>query len=136
MCDYSITVEKTRPAVVGDKLTVERFGASKGFAPQGAGEPVAVCLRPGTEIAFDKPVGYADYGLAKPFVQTGHTTAIFRQVNKDQPLMHHDVLEFPDGSCAFLAHLHLAQRSTVLQLPAEPKNEAEEVAQRSVEAVG
>jgi hypothetical protein len=26
-----------------------------------------------------------------------HRTAIFRQVNKDQPRVHHDALEFPDG---------------------------------------
>ena len=29
-----------------------------------------------------------------------HKTAIFRQVNKDAPRVHHDALEFPDGkSC-------------------------------------
>jgi hypothetical protein len=26
-----------------------------------------------------------------------HTTAIFRQINKDHPHTHHDALEFPDG---------------------------------------
>jgi len=26
-----------------------------------------------------------------------YTTAIFRQVNKEDPRIHHDALEFPDG---------------------------------------
>jgi hypothetical protein len=44
--------------------------------------------------------------------------AKFRQVNKNQPNVHHDALEFPDGKIVRLAQLCESQRATVLQLPA------------------
>jgi hypothetical protein len=57
MCDYSLHFVATRPAKVRDKLVTTRFRESytRGFAA--VGEPnVAVCLLPGTEIAFDREV--------------------------------------------------------------------------------
>ena len=57
MCDYSLHNVATRPAQIEDKLITTRFSNSitRGFAA--VGEPhVAVCLLPGTEIAFDKNV--------------------------------------------------------------------------------
>ena len=138
MCDYSITASKTRDAEVGDKLIVTYFGSSKGFAPQGDGT-TAVCLRPGTELAFDSPVAYCDYHTLRPEgpnIRSEHRTAIFRQVHKDIKNTHHDMLEFPDGSTATLSLLHQGQTGTVLQLPAEPKNEAEVAEQKRVEYAG
>ena len=44
--------------------------------------------------------------------------ARFRQINLDEPTMHHDALEFPDGDIALLTELREGQRATVLQLPA------------------
>ena len=55
MCDYSLDLVVSRPAKVGDKLVTTKFQDSltRGFAA--IGEPnVAVCLLPGTEIAFEK----------------------------------------------------------------------------------
>jgi hypothetical protein len=63
-------------------------------------------------------------------------TAIFRQVNKDEPRMHHDALEFADGQTVLLTELVEGQEATVLQLPAQPKTPAEETAQRRVTYVG
>ena len=57
------------------------------------------------------------------------TTAIFRQVNKDEPHTHHDALEFPDGHFVLLTHLVAGQEATVLQLPAEPATATEVRAQ-------
>src|ERR1700674_3445905 len=59
MCDYSLHQVASRPAKVGDKLVTTRFGRSitRGFAA--VGEPdVAVCLLPGTELAFQEVVRY------------------------------------------------------------------------------
>lgn len=47
-----------------------------------------------------------------------HKTAIFRQINKDNPATHHDALEFPDGQTVLLTYLEDGQQATVLQLPA------------------
>ena len=47
-----------------------------------------------------------------------HKTAIFRQINRNIPVTHHDALEFPDGQIVLLTLLKKHQRATVLQLPA------------------
>src|SRR6202158_2466117 len=54
MCDYSLVNVKSRSAKVGDKLTTRNFGTgTRGFA---APEDVttAVCVLPGTELAFSQ----------------------------------------------------------------------------------
>jgi len=66
----------------------------------------------------------------------GHATAIFRQVNKDEPWKHHDALEFPDGRIVLLTRLSEGQQATVLQLPAQPKTAAEVDAQKRIAYVG
>jgi len=59
MCDYSLNFVASRPAKVGDRLVSTQFRNSitRGFAA--IGEPhVAVCLLPGTELAFENEVAY------------------------------------------------------------------------------
>jgi hypothetical protein len=64
------------------------------------------------------------------------TTAIFRQINKDNPHTHHDALEFPDGQIVLLTDLFEEQQATVLQLPAQPATAAEAATQKRVEFIG
>jgi hypothetical protein len=121
MCDYSLHNVKSRPAKVGDKLTTRKFNTgARGFAaPEDAS--TAVCVLPGTEVAFAKQVRCRPRGLFSWKASTvNHTTAIFRQINKDEPLTHHDALEFPDGQIVLLTDLFEGQEATVLQLPAQP----------------
>ena len=130
MCDYSIIASKSRPARVADKLTTHQFVSSTGF--KAADEiDTAVCLLPGTELAFDENVKLRGCATTYPF-----NTAIFRQGHKDQARMHHDMLEFADGRQVLLTHLELGQTATVLQLPAAPKNNAEKAEQTRAEFVG
>jgi hypothetical protein len=133
MCDFSLQTAIWRPAKVGDKLTTHYFGAgTRGFsAPEDAN--MAVCLLPGTELAFARPVMAVRAGLSFwSKVITGQSVAIFRQINKHKPNVHHDALEFPDGKIVLLTMLHEGQEATVLQLPAAPMNVAEEEAQKRV----
>jgi hypothetical protein len=65
-----------------------------------------------------------------------HTTAIFRQVNNDNPHTHHDALEFPDGKMVLLTQLLEGQEATVLQPPAQPVTAVEVKAQEPVPHVG
>jgi hypothetical protein len=65
-----------------------------------------------------------------------HTTAIFRQINKNEPRTHHDALEFPDGQIVLLTDLSEGQAATVLQLPAQPATPAEAQVQERVAYVG
>ena len=137
MCNYSLHHVKSRPAKVGDKLTTSNFRTgTRGFAaPEDS--TMAVCILPGTELAFSEEVKCAWFRLFGCKAKTiNFRTAIFRQINKDVPRVHHDALEFPDGTCVLLTDLLEGQEATVLQLPAQPKTPAEEAAQRRVVYVG
>ena len=121
MCDYSLHHVATRPAKIEDKLVTTKFNNSitRGFAA--VGEPhVAVCLLPGTEIAFEQNVECEpSFGIGiLPNKKIGQRLARFRQINMDNAVTHHDALEFPDGQVVLLTRLCEGQRATVLQLPA------------------
>jgi hypothetical protein len=129
MCDYSLHHVATRPAKVEDKLVTTKFGHSitRGFSA--IGEPgVAVCLLPGTEIAFEQNVECEPALGILPTRKLGQKVARFRQVNMHQPSVHHDALEFPDGQIVLLTRLCEGQRATVLQLPATARTAASEPA--------
>jgi hypothetical protein len=132
MCDYSLHSVKSRPAKVGDKLTTRNFGTgTRGFAAQ-EDAAVAVCVLPGTELAFAHEVKRVSVSVWPWHRAIEHKTAIFRQINKDKVATHHDALEFPDGRIVLLTYLKEDQEATVLQLPAEPRTVVEVEAQRRV----
>ena len=137
MCDYSLHSVKSRPAKVGDKLTTRNFNTgTRGFAAS-EDASMAVCVLPGTELAFTRPVSYRPRGLLGWRAGiVNQTTAIFRQINKDELHTHHDALEFPDGRVVLLTDLFEHQQATVLQLPAQPATAAEAAAQKRVAFVG
>jgi hypothetical protein len=92
---------------------------------------VAVCLLPGTEVAFVGEVAIESPRFFGQSVKTvKHKTAIFRQIDKDTPHVHHDALEFPDGQLVLLTSLREGQEATVLQLPARPMTHREVEEQR------
>ena len=137
MCDYSLQSVKSRPAKIADELTVRDFGTgTRGFAAL-ENPGMAVCVLPGTELAFADEVRRLSIRLWPWHNQViKHKTAIFRQINKNKLVAHHDALEFPDGQIVLLTSLSEGQQATVLQLPAEPKTVVESEAQRRVDYVG
>src|SRR5690349_20232720 len=106
MCDYSLATIKSRPAKVGDKLVTKDFGTgTRGFATED--DPsTAVCVIPGTELAFAHDIQGRTTGFLgwNPTIFP-HQTAIFRQINKETEKAHHDALEFPDGQTELLTTL-------------------------------
>src|SRR5215469_10453576 len=125
MCDYSLHEVPSRPARVGDKLVSTQFWntTTQGFSAVGEPE-VAVCLLPGTEIAFNSDVRRKETGFFLSFFsreprQIPHRMARFRQINLDNPCTHHDAIEFPDGGILLLNQLCVGQHATVLQLPVQ-----------------
>ena len=119
MCDYSLHLVASRPATVGDKLITTDFVKSitRGFSA--VGEPnVAVCLMPGTEVAFENDVQYDRAFSLFGRATVAQRVARFRQVNMDDPHVHHDALEFPGGQLVMVTRLMPGQHATVLQLPA------------------
>jgi len=137
MCDFSLQSVRSRPAKVGDKLVTRDFGTgTRGFAAADD-RGLAVCVMPGTELAFAGEVACLPTGLLGWKTTTiNHQTAIFRQVNKDKLIAHHDALEFPDGRTVLLTVLCEGQAATVLQLPVQPETVAEADAQKRVAYVG
>ncbi len=119
MCDYSMQHVASRPAKVGDMLVTTRFaeGLTGGFSA--VGEPhVAVCVLPGTELAFELEIErYAALPLFRPR-KLGAQVARFRRVHENIPSVHHDALELPGGKTVLLTNLRAGQRARVLQLPA------------------
>jgi len=137
MCDYSLADVASRPAKLADKLVTQDFGTgTRGFADHAAPD-VAVCVLPGTEIAFPDglPVVRGRFwSWNRRRVQ--YHTAIFRQINKDRLDMHHDALEFPDGHVMLLTWVGSGMRAIVLQLPACPQSLSEEQPQRRIAYAG
>jgi hypothetical protein len=131
MCDYSLHNVATRPAKVGDKLVTTQFVncLTRGFSAIGESN-VAVCLLPGTEVAFENEIefegGYGIFRNWKREKRGGGTVARFRQVSVGKPHVHHDALEFPDGKIVLLTRLIEGQRATVLQLPASPQRKEQD----------
>ena len=119
MCDYSLEKVASRPAAIADKLVSVRFpgSATVGFA-SASDHSTAVCLRPGTELAFDAPPQHSRR-LFFGSKQAPGLVARFRQIDVDIKYVHHDALEFSDGTIVMVATLAPGQRATVLQLPAQ-----------------
>ena len=117
MCDYSLHAVATRPAKAGETLitTTFRGTSTKGFAAEAEPE-VAVCLLPGTELAFADNVKYDSrwFWTRRSAFRVGKLGEIDRHL----PDRHHDTIEFPDGSHVLVTLLCEGQRATVLQLPA------------------
>lgn len=115
MCDYSLHLSASRPAELAETIAItEFFGTrTRGFASP-LDPTTAVCLRPGTEIAFE----------ANAFIQgvlfrwpVRERLARFRQIDLDKPNQHHDALEFANGRIVLVTDLAVGQTATVLQLP-------------------
>ena len=120
MCDYSLHAVATRPADVAETLVSTDFSTgTRGFASPDNPQ-VAVCLRPGTEIAFEKDAQSDGMMFRK---SVGDRLARFRQIHTDKSHQHHDALEFSNGTIVLVTDLVPGQRATVLQLPASPIEE-------------
>ena len=127
MCDYSLRAVATRPAEVAETLVSTKFHASitRGFASPD-NRQVAVCLRPGTEIAFEKDAQTDGMVFRK---SVGDRLARFRQIDTENSQRHHDALEFSNGTIVLVTDLVPGQRATVLQLPASPIEETPQASQ-------
>jgi hypothetical protein len=78
---------------------------------------VAVCLLPGTEVAFEdqverEPTGFLFRIFKRDSKAILHKVARFRHINMEKPSTHHDALEFPDGQMVLLTDLRVGQRAT------------------------
>jgi hypothetical protein len=132
MCNYSNHYAKVRDSVVGDKLVTSGRGLVDASA-----RDTAVCLKPGTEIAFDKVpdlgsryhYSYHDFTPLEGFSERAATSRTSHHAGEDEM----DYFEFADGTKVLMFNLPAGQSATVLQHPAESKKQKEE--QRNTELV-
>jgi hypothetical protein len=138
MCDYSLESFRSREAKVGDQLITGRIQRQNLIGAWGYNSLTrglyaeddpgcAVCLKPGTELAFPDVVRF----YHKP-INTRYETATFIQVNTETGHVHHDALRFPDGTIRLVNDLAEGQKLTVLQLPKQSKEDAEEQATKAL----
>jgi hypothetical protein len=116
MCDFSLHAVASRPAKAGETLVTTTFcgTSTRGFAA--SDEPgVAVCLLPGSELAFEQEVKYNCQGLSNR--RTGFSVARFCKIEPNALGQHHDALSFPDGSTVLVNILSEGQYARVIQLP-------------------
>src|SRR5258708_13076658 len=95
MCDYSLHALATRPAKVGETLisTTFRGTSTRGFASER--EPaVAVCLLPGTELAFAEDVRYDNRWIWTR--GTNFRVGKFGQIDTTGPHRHPERTQLPD----------------------------------------
>lgn len=119
MCDYSLESLASREAEVGDVIVTFSFSntTTRGFSSPDKPD-VAVCLRPGTELAFEQPVQTSGiWGYVEQAFSQDSRLARFRQIDLDKPGTHHDAVELADGRIFKVNALREGQRATVLQLP-------------------
>ena len=116
MCDYSLHAVTSRPAEVGEELVTTTFRgtSTRGFA-SAREMGVAVCLLPGTELAFAEEVRYDNRWIWTRTINS--RVGKFGKIDPLVPERHHDAIEFPDGNYVLVTQLVEGQRVTVLQLP-------------------
>jgi hypothetical protein len=84
MCDYSLLNVRSRPAKVGDKLTTRDFGTGTHGFTAAEDTAVAVCVLPGTELAFSSAVMVTEprFVVGWKAETLRYAMAIFRQAQK------------------------------------------------------
>jgi len=118
MCDYSLEHVVSRPAEAAERVISTKFANAITLGFGGINDPsVAVCLLPGTELAFDREVSYRSRFSMIADMRTKSRVARFRQIDLDKRHVHHDALEFASGEILQLARLAEGQLATVIQLP-------------------
>jgi hypothetical protein len=125
MCDYSLHAVASRPAEVGETVVTTTFRgtSTRGFA-SAADPAVAVCLLPGTELAFADNVRYDNRWIWTRTINS--RVGKFGKIDPHIPDRHHDAIEFPDGKSVLVTQLVEGQHATVLQLPVtQPVGERE-----------
>jgi hypothetical protein len=109
MCDYSLHAVATRAAEAGGMLVSTKFRLTPTRSSAGIDSPdAAVCLRRGTELAFDNDVR-TDGVLFRTNI--GDRLARFRQIDLNKPTRHHDALEFSNGTVVLLTDLVVGQKA-------------------------
>jgi|SRR5437868_6123432 hypothetical protein len=112
MCDYSLEAYQSRPAAVGEKLTLGRFASgSMGFA-SGTVCETAVCIPAESKLLLE---GIGDG------TQKEHGIGAVEEVamTRIEGGLYKDAVRFSNGTVVLLQRLDLGLRATVMTYGAE-----------------
>ena len=101
---------RSRPAEVGETLVTTTFRgtSTRGFASE-SDPSVAVCMLPGTELAFAEDVRYDNRWIWTRTINS--RVGKFGKIDPHIPDRHHDAIEFPDGNYVLVTQLCEGQRA-------------------------
>ncbi len=119
MCGYSLENLVSRECVIGETLVTVKFATSMSTGLCSSSDrAVAVCLAPGTELAFDKPIEFDGFwGLGLHSRHYGVKTARFVSLALNRGGPYRDGLELENGGIVLLNELALGHTVKVIQLP-------------------
>src|SRR6202012_5891447 len=119
MCDFSLQSVRSRPAQVGDKLVTRDFGTgTRGFSA--SDDPgMAVCILPGTELAFTGDIAYHDYeGIALDLDERDRLVADIGKEKHAMILRNHGTLTL-GRSCPYaFMRMYYLERACTMQIKA------------------
>jgi hypothetical protein len=118
MCDYSLEAYKSRPAVEGEKLTLERFPSGSAGFTSGSSCDLAVCVPAGTHMLLE---GIGDgvrqscgLGAVEQVVMTRLETGPYK-----------DAVRFANGTEISLQRLDRGTMAVIVAFPEAPKERTE-----------
>jgi hypothetical protein len=113
MCDYSLEAYQSRPAEVGEKLTLERFpSGSMGFAT-GPGCTLAICVPADTQLRLE--------GFSETFKKTHRVGAVEEVVMTHlESGTYKDAVKFSNGTEILLQRLERGLTAVIVPSTVEP----------------
>jgi hypothetical protein len=113
MCDYSLEAYQSRPAEVGEKLTLERFpSGSMGFAT-GPGCTLAICVPADTQLRLE--------GISETFQKTHSVGAVEEVVMTHlESGTYKDAVKFSNGTEILLQRLERGLTAVIVPSTVEP----------------
>ncbi len=120
MCDYSLETYRSRPAVEGEKLTLERFPSGSAGFTAGSNCDTAVCIPAGTHLLVEgigESVRQAcGVGSVEEVVMTRLETGPYK-----------DAVKFSNGMEISLQRLDRGLTAAIVALPPQDRVESTEV---------
>ena len=117
MCDYSLEAYRSRPAVEGEKLTLERFPSGSAGFTSGSNCDLAVCVPTGTHLLLE---GIGD-GVRQSCGVGGVEQAVMARLESGP---YRDAVRFANGVEISVQRLDRGTIAVVVAFPEAPKERA------------
>jgi hypothetical protein len=121
MCDYSLEAYKSRPAVEGEKLVLERFPSGSAGFTSGSTCDLAVCVPSGTHLLLE---GIGD-GIRQSCGLGSVEQAVMTRLDEGH---YKDAVRFANGKVVSLQRLDRGTSAVIVAFPEAPKERTDAAA--------